>query len=233
MPTAFGRAMLAALDNPEETFRLGFDGGPLGSYPCRDFIAPRPEEVDLLDGLRLPAGAAILDYGCGIGRHLAHLQHRNQQVRCFGIEICDGLGDHCQRTIGPAENFVQSLDDLPPGQSFDLILMMGNGLGVLGDEDAARAGLARLISLLSPEGRLVIETGPRAIDGYRTSRLRIQWGPHHDPDFVWGCAGETWIRQTLGTLGCEVATFASRAPGEAFFHAVASREQEPLETQAT
>ena len=227
--------MLAALDNPEETFRLGFDGGPLGSYPCRDFIAPRPEEVDLLDGLRLPAGAAILDYGCGIGRHLAHLQHRNQQVRCFGIEICDGLRDHCQRTIGPAENFVQSLDDLPPGQSFDLILMMGNGLGVLGDEDAARAGLARLISLLSPEGRLLIETGPHpsAIDGYRTSTLRIRWGPYQDPDCVWGCAGETWMRQTLGTLGCEVVTFPSDAPLAVSFHAVASRKQEPLETQAT
>jgi hypothetical protein len=41
------------------------------------------------------------------------------------------------------------------------------------------------------------------------------------------------MRQTLGTLGCEVVTFPSDAPLAVSFHAVASRKQEPLETQAT
>jgi len=164
----------------------------------------------------------VLDYGCGAGRHLKHLRAARADIRCVGIEVCGGLRAHCGETVAAPATFVPTWQQARNDGPFDLILLMGNGLGVLGDEDSARAGLGELVGSLAPGGRLVIETGSGHGRGYRTDTLEIRFRDQVDGPFTWGAADRDWVVDTLAALGCEVQISPSRAPG-GFFFAVARR----------
>jgi len=224
MITAFGRAMMATINGqPQTTFRMTMEGGQSIEFPCIDFVQRRPDEDELLEQIRLPKNGVVVDWGCGIGRHLLKVRQLNPSVYCYGIEICDLMVDHCRRTIAPPAFFVQNFDDLAHCQ-LDLALLMGNGLGVLGEEKDAVKGLQMLVSSLAPGGRILIETGNPFGYGYFTPRFTIEYKEYRDGPFVWGYSDRDWLKGTLESLGCTVKFKKSKAPGGMFFFAIAQKD---------
>ena len=222
MPSAFGLAMLNALNHPNETFQLSLNDGPLMPQRCNAFLTLRQEEVDLFNGISLPERARVLDYGCGTGRHLVHLRTGRADIHCVGIEVCDGLRTHCAGAVSEPAKFFAHWHQAKEMGPFELILLMGNGLGVLGKEQEARTQLRELVRSMAPGGRIVIETGNWNGRGYRTDTLEIRYQGHVDGPFPWGGADRTWVTDELQALGADVTLSRSWAPGGFLFFAIAS-----------
>jgi SAM-dependent methyltransferase len=217
--TAFGRAMLDTINGFPQQFMMIMDGGPPLRMKCEDFLSLRQDEKDLLNQFTLSDTSNVLDYGCGVGRHLSYIREMYPQVHCFGIELCDLLRDYCNNSIANPSIFVQSLDELN-GKEFDLIMLMGNGLGVLGDENNAEDALGVLVQSLSSKGCILIETGNPFGAGYLSTQLSIKYDDMEDDPFTWGCADSDWISQKLRNYGCAVEIWPSQAPGGMFFFAI-------------
>jgi SAM-dependent methyltransferase len=221
MPTAFGQAMLATINGHPQHFRMTMQDGPSIEMDCQDFLSTREDEDRLLDVIELPDDGVVLDWGCGAGRHLLRVRQRHPSVECYGIDICDLLLEYCRRTINPPSEFVRTFEELPD-REFDLIMLMGNGLGVLGGESEATRTLKRLVESLRPGGRIIIETG-NPLAGYFATQFEIVFHGHHNGPFTWGSSDRPWIEQTLTGLGCRVTIQPSSAPGGMFFFAVGQK----------
>ena len=179
----------------------------------------RSEEIDLLESCKLPKEANVLDYGCGVGRYLKHIRKIYPQAHCVGIEICDQLREHCNHTISAPSTFVQTLEELPDIK-YDLIMLMGNGLGVLGDENNAKSMLKILVNSLNPQGCIIIETGNPFSANYSSPQFTIEYQGRTDNSFTWGYSDRNWITTQLETNGCSVEIKRSQAPGGIFFIAI-------------
>lgn len=232
--TPFGRAMLDEIESGQrKQFTMEERGGHSLRMNCSDFLGLRDEEREILRDLQLPDAAHILDYGCGAGRYLQHIsENLNPNASLVGIEPCDLLREHCRGCLGPEATLVSSYAELA-NQDSDLILLVGNGLGVLGREESAREGLASLVSRLRPGGRLLVESGNPFGAGYAAREFRIRYGNQTDDWFWWGFSDEAWLRHTLSELGCSVRRIIqSAAPGGCFFFILAQRAYPPQAAQA-
>lgn len=218
MITAFGTALLDSIHGPMRSYRITKMGGPTLTLCCDEYIHLRPDEEAILDSLILHPGARVLDFGCGTGRHLNHLRQRHPGIACCGIEHCDLLREYCAASAGPDDHFVPSLDAVSSDR-FDLILLMGNGLGILGDESSCLAQLPHLIHRLAPGGTLLLESGNLWHRGYSAPLFSISYGPLTDGPFPWGFASESWLRHLCASQGYSVSFSTSNAGGEVFFFA--------------
>jgi SAM-dependent methyltransferase len=221
MQTAFGRAMIDSINGPPRQFSMSCEGGPFIKMSCQDFLKTRPDENQLLNNL--PDQGAVLDIGCGVGRHLAQIRRNRPAIHCCGVEKCELMLDHCRNTIDAPATFVSSLEELPSHIKFNLIILMGNGLGILGQEQHATVRLGTLVNLLSNTGKIIIETGNPFGIGYIAPNFTIKYNGTHDGPFPWGYSDKQWISTTLQNLGCEVVIHPSQAPGGMFFFAVGYR----------
>jgi SAM-dependent methyltransferase len=98
-----------------------------------------------------PAGAKVLDFGCGNGAALWTFSARHPDWRLFGSELSDGVFEQLRRLpnfidlyIGPIESF---------GEEFDLITM----IHALEHVNAPAETLSKLLRVLSDAGQLLIE----------------------------------------------------------------------------
>lgn len=217
--TAFGTAMLETVNGNPQQFIMSTMNGFSIPMDCKAFITPRQEEKELLDSLTLASHSLVLDWGCGIGRHLNYLRQNNPSIHCFGIDVCDLMLAYCRNIIVEPATFTNNINELSDKQ-FDLILLMGNNLGVFGNEQQARTGLQKLIELLHPEGQILIETGNPYGQGYYSEEYAIHYQGQVDGPFTWGYADENWITQQLNDLGCKVSIYPSYAPGNFCFFAI-------------
>lgn len=217
MNTAFGRAMMESINSDQpQTFQMR-SGAHLWAASCGTFLNLRGEEIRLLDTIALPEKGTVLDYGCGIGRYLHHIRARHSSVHCYGIEPCDLMRGHCEEHIKPPCVFSSSYEVLPPTQ-YDLILLVGGGLGVLGNEESARRRLESLVNSLNPGGRIIVETIRPPGEGYQSPELTIEYREWRDGPYAWGCADQNWLATFFKTLGCAVDISSSSAmPGVSYF----------------
>jgi SAM-dependent methyltransferase len=223
MNTAFGQAMIDSIRGGSPR---NFTMSPVGqggmNMPCSAFLTTRSDENLLLASLDLPENGSVLDYGCGAGRHLSKLREGRSRLQLYGVEICDLLRNHCQQMFGLASTFVESLGDLP-AKEFDLIMLMGNGLGVLGSEQNAIAQLEVLVGILGSGGRILIEAGNPFSTGYSARDFIISYDGAQDDPFTWGYADQQWVRKTLEQLGCTATIQPSQAPLPGSFFAIGTK----------
>ncbi len=153
---------------------------------CRDFLHLRLEEQALLTALLSDGPApAVLDVGCGIGRHLDFIRQQQQAAVLAGVEKANDLRQSCAARF-QSVMFWESFADVPDDSRFNLVLLMGNGLGIFGDEQATLAGLRRIHQLLNPGGVLIVESGNPFGDGFSTPHFTICYRNQIDGPFPWG-----------------------------------------------
>jgi trans-aconitate methyltransferase len=85
----------------------------------------RRHDDDFLGALALPAGARVLDVGCGVGDFTARLAGLGPGVEVLGVDADPGMVALAARHAGPAVRFAvgraQQLDRVVPAGSFDAV----------------------------------------------------------------------------------------------------------------
>lgn len=116
-------------------------------------------EARLVDAM-VPRGAAVLDAGCGPGRHAGSLHAAGHRVVGVDVDptliaIADAEAPGPTYLVGDLAGF-----DLPPGtpREFDAILCAGNVMAFLHPATRVPA-LAGMAALLAASGRAVIGFG--------------------------------------------------------------------------
>ena len=216
---AFAKAMFDQLRHPDRdvTFHMRLVDGLGVDFSCRNHIHVRPEEQALI---RSCVGdrkePRLLDIGCGIGRHSAFARSVSPDARITLVETNQQLRDYCLSIIPGAAGYEQ-FDDVPAHLRFDIVFLMGNGLGVFGGETATRHQLQRLFRLLADGGCVLIESGNFAAGSFYTARHEIEYGGSVDGPFTWGYATREWLQRELVAAGAEIISVTQSSGGGPFF----------------
>ena len=146
---------------------------------------PLPEQ----EALRLTKGK-VLDAGCGAGSHTLYLQGRNIDVTALDTSSCS---IEVARQRGVLKAVHGSIYELKAG-SFDTILLLMNGTGILGRFAEASENLKRIAGLLSPSGQILIDSS-NIIYMYDDDEDGGKWIPgdryYGELDFTVSYKGET------------------------------------------
>ena len=155
MKDIFGKAILdyhqgkATEDIYTETNISEEDILPL-SYLFRSY-----DQMPLIEQVALDACVGkILDVGCGAGSHALYLQQKNMDV--VAIDTSQGA-IKTAKLRGVSNAQCVALMDFREG-SFDTILMLMNGAGLLGPVNSVVENLTALKPLLSEQGQLLVDS---------------------------------------------------------------------------
>lgn len=149
------------------------------ALPLRQWCAPVDDlEVAVLDRLRaeLPAVAAVLDLGCGPGRHSAYLTGQGLQV--LGVDT-SRTAVALTRAAGARALVADALGPLPAARWQGVLLLDGN-IGIGGDPLLL---LCRVRGLLAHDGRLLLELDADDVTG--RSLVQLCSGARTSAPFAW------------------------------------------------
>lgn len=107
----------------------------------------------------------VLDVGAGTGVHTLYLQQRGFEVCAIdvlpeAVEIMRRRGVRDARLVDVNE-FIDGCE----AERFDTVLMMMNGVGILGTLEGLDRFLGRAARLLQPGGQILVDSGPARIVG--------------------------------------------------------------------
>ncbi len=113
------------------------------------------QEMPLLEkkALALCTGT-VLDIGCGAGSHSVHLQSLGVDVTALdrsqgAIETCKARGIS-QTILGDVRQY--------DAKKFDTLLLLMNGIGIVGGHQNLNAFLEKLKQLLRPKGQILVDS---------------------------------------------------------------------------
>ncbi|MGB5498873.1 MAG: methyltransferase domain-containing protein [Maribacter sp.] len=112
-------------------------------------------EMPLIEqkALQLCRGS-VLDIGCGAGSHSLYLQEKKLQVTALDSSI--GAIETCkQRGVKSTQN-CPILDF--KNQKFDTLLLLMNGIGIVGKLESLKTYLTHFKSLLNPNGQILLDS---------------------------------------------------------------------------
>ena len=128
------------------------------AYLRYDFTKGSDQEVGfLLELLRLPHGARVLDVGCGPGRHAVRLAQSGLAVT--GVDVSQSFLDIAAEEARAAgvhmSLFAVDARQMPFDDEFELVLSIcQGGFGLMGPEDGLV--LRRMAEATRPGGRVVL-----------------------------------------------------------------------------
>ncbi len=151
------------------------DAGTLLAVGAHRWVAqPEAADLDVLDEAR----PAVLDIGCGPGRHVAELAARGIPV--LGIDITGPALDVARRRGAPV--LQRSVFERVPGAGrWRCALLLDGNIGIGGDPTAL---LHRVGALLAPDGIALVELAA-AGSGHRARRVRLEIDGEAGPPFRW------------------------------------------------
>lgn len=110
----------------------------------------------LIANLQLPAGAKVLDLGCGRGRHSMYLNQKGFTVT--GMDISEDNIRFCRRFENAGLSFfVHDMRKRFAINEYDLVLNLFTSFGFFETDDENRKALANACRALKKGGRLVID----------------------------------------------------------------------------
>lgn len=169
------------------------DGSPFLNHPLLTAERTAVETNFLESQLRLPAGARILDVGCGFGRHSIELAQRGYTVT--GIDPAAAMIAAAQEqaaAAGVSVDFRQARgEEFTTGTPFDAAICLFTSLGQLGPDGDNSALVSRVVDALKPGGLFVVEVPQRDTavaqlrpsdkfgDGDRYTAVTRQYNPNN------------------------------------------------------
>ncbi|MBW4968908.1 class I SAM-dependent methyltransferase [Croceibacter atlanticus] len=118
-------------------------------YLFRDFSEmPKIEQLALQN-----TKSSVLDVGCGAGSHALYLQEQGHDV--LAIDTSEGAITTCKRR-GVVQ--ARQLPFLEVEGTFDTIILLMNGTGIIGSLQEIPAFFDKLKSLLSKNGQVLIDS---------------------------------------------------------------------------
>jgi len=165
-----------------------------------------PKRSNLLRPLGIKPGMRVLEVGCGMGAITRWLGERNTQVLAIEGNVtraraaavrCEGLPN--------VEVVAGTLDDIPSGAAFDVIVVVGvleYATVFLDAEDGPRQFLGTLRLHLADGGVLVLaienQLGLKYLLGYAEDHLALPWVGVEG--YARTAGPRTWSRKALGDL---------------------------------
>lgn len=123
----------------------------------------RRHDDDFLGSLALPAGARVLDVGCGVGDFTARLASLGDGVEVLGVDADPGMvaeaGRHASASVRFAVCAAQELDRVVPADSMDAVLSVAALHWVPAAEHPGV--LAQVRRVLRPDGLFRAQFGGR------------------------------------------------------------------------
>jgi SAM-dependent methyltransferase len=124
-------------------------------------------------------GGALLDVGCGTGRHAAHLR---EHYRVHGLDLEERLLRVARERCPDASFHQGDMTDFDLGRRFDAVTCLFSAIGYARTEDGLRRTIAGCARHLEPGGVAVVEPwlspegfGPRMprLDVFESAELKI------------------------------------------------------------
>ncbi|HUP54216.1 MAG TPA: class I SAM-dependent methyltransferase [Methylomirabilota bacterium] len=142
------------------------DGSPVDIYRA----LPRPDEADLIHAA-IPAGASMLDLGCGTGRFARALAALGHEVVAVDHEpaMLEGLDD-----IDGITAIVGDIRSLSLGRTFDAVLLASH---LVNDDELGPRVLSVARDHLAPAGVVIGEVYAAGTDWPAAVGRRSQRGP--------------------------------------------------------
>jgi hypothetical protein len=200
--TAFSNAILEQIYDPYRNveYELVCNGK---STPCRasDYLSVRREEGEMISlCLSGQSEPSILDLGACVGRHSRTALDVCPRSIITIVEQDDQLRQHCIEKLQPYAAYAE-FSEIPDDQKFDVVFMLGLGLGIFGNENQTSLGLENVIQKLKLGGSLLIEGGKSTCGEFTTQSFTIRYGLQKDEPFQWGYASQSWLKQCLSKIG--------------------------------
>lgn len=139
-------------------------------YLFRDFEKMPPLEQK---ALRLCKGS-ILDIGCGAGSHSLYLQKKGHHVTA--LDQSPGAIETCKQR-GVERTELSDIHDFEL-QKYDTLLMLMNGIGIVGKLKKIDRFFSHLKSLLKPKGQILLDSSD-IIYMYEEDEDGGYWIPDH------------------------------------------------------
>jgi len=152
-----------------------------------------------LDRMRLgfPAGAEVLDLGCGPGRHCVYLHNAGLDV--LGVDA-SAAAVELTRRAGATALHADALGTLPrPGAGWDGVLLLDGNIGIGGNP---RRLLSQGAGLLASAGRLLVELDPDGVTDCRW--LQLSHGGRLSAPFRWARLAAADLEGAAAGLGMVV-----------------------------
>lgn len=140
-----------------EWYERSFGRDYLLVYRHRDFQGATQEVHGMMEWLRLPASASILDLCCGMGRHALALAEAGYRVT--GVDLSDVLLEEAMAhdTRGQVKFLRGDMRELPVEGPYDAVVNLFTSFGYFADNaDNARV-FQEIHRVLKPQGRFIVD----------------------------------------------------------------------------
>ncbi|TDL50896.1 class I SAM-dependent methyltransferase [Paenibacillus dendritiformis] len=140
-----------------EWYERSFGRDYLLVYRHRDFQGATQEVHGMMEWLRLPASASILDLCCGMGRHALALAEAGYRVT--GVDLSEVLLEEAMAhdTRSQVKFLRGDMRELPVDGPFDAVVNLFTSFGYFTDnEDNARV-FQEIHRVLKPQGRFIVD----------------------------------------------------------------------------
>ena len=151
--------MTSQRDPASDWYKTAFRYDYLRVYPHRNDEEARRQVDFLLARLDIPAQSAVLDLGCGDGRHSLELTRRGYRVT--GLDLSDELLERARRRgadEGLDVNFIQGdMRDSPGASGFDLVANFFTSFGYFREDGENARVLDAISRSLRPGGHFLMD----------------------------------------------------------------------------
>ena len=140
-----------------EWYEQSFGEDYLLVYKHRDFSGAYREVKAMMDWLSLPAGSAVLDLCCGMGRHSLALTEFGYRIT--GVDLSEVLLAAARRADpNQRVRWIRGdMREVPLQEQFDAVVNLFTSFGYFAIEADNRKVLCEIDRLLKPGGRFLID----------------------------------------------------------------------------